>query len=111
MSKRRGKEEGSIYQRASDGKWCASVDLGWQDGTRRRKVVYGRTRKDVADKLKKLHTDQEQGISLAPDEWTVATFLRYWLEHIIKIRGKPYHSRARQNKTTPTHRSSSAGDA
>lgn len=87
MPKRRGKDEGSIYQRASDGKWCASVDLGWQNGARRRKVVYGKTRKDVADKLKKLHVDQEQGISLAPDEWTVTTFLRYWLEHIIKIRG------------------------
>jgi len=51
MSKRRGKGEGAIYQRESDGKWCATVDLGFVNGKRRRKVIYGETRKDVADKL------------------------------------------------------------
>jgi hypothetical protein len=52
MTKRRGHGEGGIYQRESDGKWCASVDLGFVNGKRRRKVVYGKTRKEVADKLK-----------------------------------------------------------
>ena len=42
----RGNGEGSIYQR-SDGKWCAAV---WLDGGKR-KVIYGRTRLDVAKKL------------------------------------------------------------
>jgi hypothetical protein len=41
--------EGGIYQRESDGKWCASVDLGLMNGKRRRKVMYGETRKKVAD--------------------------------------------------------------
>jgi len=66
MPTRRGKDEGSIYQRASDGKWCASVNLGWEDGKRRRKVIYGDTRREVADALKKLHADQQQGINIAP---------------------------------------------
>jgi hypothetical protein len=51
MAKRRGNGEGGIYQRESDGKWCASVDLGFVNGKRRRKVIYGKTRKEVADKL------------------------------------------------------------
>ena len=37
MSKRRGHGEGAIYQR-SDGRWVASVDLGWEAGRRRRNI-------------------------------------------------------------------------
>ena len=33
MSKRRGRGEGSIVQRA-DGRWLAGVDLGWHNGRR-----------------------------------------------------------------------------
>ena len=48
MASRRGHGEGSIYQRENDGKWCATVDLGWVNGKRKRKVIYGRTLKEVA---------------------------------------------------------------
>jgi hypothetical protein len=51
MPKRRGHGEGGIEQRESDGRWCASVDLGFANGKHRRKVIYGKTRKEVADKL------------------------------------------------------------
>jgi hypothetical protein len=51
MAKRQGHGEGEIYQRESDGKWCASIDLELVNGKRQRKVVYGKTRKEVADKL------------------------------------------------------------
>ena len=51
MAKRRGHGEGGIYHRESDGKWRASVDLGFVNGKCRRKVIYGKTRKEVADKL------------------------------------------------------------
>jgi integrase len=45
MSKRRrGAGEGSIYQRA-DGSWCAMIDLGIVNGKRKRKFVYGKTRR------------------------------------------------------------------
>ena len=50
MARRRGHGEGSIHQRDSDGRWCSSVDLGFLNGRRKRKVIYGKTRKDVADK-------------------------------------------------------------
>jgi hypothetical protein len=38
-SNRRGWGEGGIYQRASDGKWVASIDLGQGDGKRQRHVT------------------------------------------------------------------------
>jgi integrase len=49
---RRGRGEGSITKRA-DGRWMARVDLGWRDGRRRYKSVYGRTRRQASDKLTK----------------------------------------------------------
>jgi hypothetical protein len=49
--RRRGRGEGSIVQRA-DGRWMARVDLGWQDGKRHSKAIYGRTRRVVADGLR-----------------------------------------------------------
>ena len=71
MGKRRGHGEGAIYQRESDSKWCASIDLGFMGGKRKRKIIYGKTRKDVADKLKALHRDQANGINVAPQQMTV----------------------------------------
>ena len=41
-TRRRGRGEGSIVQRA-DSRWMARVDLGWQDGKRRSKAIYGRS--------------------------------------------------------------------
>jgi len=89
MAKRRGNGEGGIYQRESDGKWCASVDLGFVNGKRRRKVIYGKTRKEVADKLKALHRDQAAGLNIAPEQQTVAQYLDRWLDTIITPHRRP----------------------
>ncbi len=83
MGKRRGHGEGSIYQRDSDGLWCTSVDLGIINGKRKRKVIYGKTRKEVADKLKALHRDQSIGVNVAPEQYTVEQFLTRWLDEVI----------------------------
>jgi integrase len=94
MPKRRGHGEGGIYQRESDGKWCATVDLGWHDGKRRRKVIYGKTRREVAEKLRALQRDQAAGINVAPERQTVKQFLEGWLAQSIKPhrRAKTYQS-------------------
>jgi integrase len=78
--KRRGSGEGSIYQRASDGRWVSSVELGHIGGKRRRRTIYGRTRKEVAEKLKALHADQEAGTLRAVDKTTLGAFLLDWIE-------------------------------
>lgn len=79
MSRRRGHGEGSIHRR-SDGRWVAVVDVGWQNGKRRRKYVYGRTRREVADKLVQLHRDQDEGRVLVDARTTVAQFFTSWLQ-------------------------------
>ncbi len=48
-TKRRGHGEGSIFQAKSDGRWVAALIL--PDG--KRKYLYGKTRKEAADKLKR----------------------------------------------------------
>lgn len=82
MGTRRGHGEGSIYQRESDGRWVASVDLGYVNGQRKRKPLYGRTRKEVAEKLKVALRDQQRGLPVAPARQTVAQFLDEWLRDV-----------------------------
>ena len=43
---KRGNNEGSIYKRA-DGRWAASLNLGWQNGRRKRKTFYAKTRREA----------------------------------------------------------------
>ena len=88
MGKRRGHGEGSIHLR-NDGRWCASIDLGLINGKRKRKYVYGETRKEVADKLKAIHALQASGGNVAPERTTVKQFLERWLSEIVERRNKP----------------------
>jgi len=81
---RRGHNEGSIYQRASDGKWVGSVDLGWETGKRRRKVVYGKDRAEVSRKVSQLLNQHQRGLPVQTSSKTLATFLDEWLEQVVK---------------------------
>ena len=100
--KRRGHGEGSISLR-KDGRWWARVDLGVvevkdKDGTtrrtRKRKQIYGKTRKEVAEKLKILLRDQQQGLSIAAERQTVTQFLTRWLSDVVQgsVRARTHES-------------------
>jgi integrase len=88
MGKRRGHGEGSIHQRG-DGRWCALVDLGIINGKRKRKYIYGDTRKEVAEKLKVALRDQQLGLVTVHENQTVTQFLTAWLEQSVKPTNKP----------------------
>ena len=77
MATRRGRGEGSVYRRV-DGRWVGSVDLGWRDGKRQRKVVYGTTRREIADKLIALH-GQKATTGLATGSMTLETWFSSWI--------------------------------
>lgn len=87
-SSRRGQGEGSIFKR-SDGRWCAVVDLGWENGKRKRKSFYGETRKDVADALTKGLMEKAQGLPVAIERQTIGHFLEDWLEQSVRPRVSP----------------------
>lgn len=88
MAKKRNAGEGSIFQR-SDGRWCAQLDLGWQNGRRLRKYIYGATAQEVRDALLKLRADCAQGLPVAVERQTVEQFLRDWLENTVKVSVRP----------------------
>src|SRR5919202_151885 len=91
--KRRGHGEGSISER-KDGRWTGRVDLGVVNGKRKRKQIYGKSRKEITEKLKVLLRDQQQGLPIAVERQTVEQFLAYWLDKVVaaKTRAKTHHS-------------------
>lgn len=59
MSKR-GNGEGSIYYSDRLGRWIGQISLGYkQDGSIKRKSVYGKTRKEVNEKMQKLVSNKD----------------------------------------------------
>ena len=80
--RRRSHGEGGVYQRESDGRWVGAVDLGWIDGRRRRRVVYGRTEREVLAKLRDLRQAADRGQDLSARPRTVADWLSEWLTEV-----------------------------
>src|SRR5579884_1813100 len=85
MGKRRGNGEGSIYQRKSDGKWVGSITVG----PNQRKVFYGKTRKEVKDKLTEALHELQQGTLVTGSSLTTGQFLKDWLENTHRRRVRP----------------------
>lgn len=51
--RRRGQGEGCIFQR-KDGRWCAVITTGYENGRRLRKVFYSKTRELAINQLKQV---------------------------------------------------------
>ena len=88
MAKKRGNNEGSIFLR-KDGRWSAQVDLGWENGKRKRPTFYGRTRKEVADELNRALRDKAQGMPIAVERQTLEQFLVRWLADSVRPSVRP----------------------
>jgi len=71
---RRGHGEGSIYQRR-DGRWTAAITL--ED--HKRKTFYGKTRREVQEKLKIVLREQQQGMLVTGPQQSLKTYLEKWL--------------------------------
>jgi integrase len=99
--KRRGRGEGSIFQRG-DGLWTATVSLGYDgNGRRKRRTVYGETKKEVQDKLDALRGDVRAGNLPEAAKLTVGQLLDRWLESNRPRMGvRTYEER---EKTVATH--------
>jgi integrase len=81
MSGKRGNGEGSIYPYKNG--FAAYVWVDTPEGKRKRKYVYGKTREEVHDKWINLHAEAKKG-PVATRHRTLAVFLAYWLEEIVK---------------------------
>lgn len=87
MSKR-ANGEGSLYQR-QDGRWTGATYVLLPDGGRRRRQVYGQTRKAVSTQLVELNANTHRGIPSAVDAWTVESYSLHWLTEIAAANLRP----------------------
>lgn len=81
MSGKRGNGEGSIYPYKNG--FAAYVWVTKPDGKRARKYAYGKTREEVHEKWLGLHAEAKRG-PVATSHRTLAAFLSYWLDSIVK---------------------------
>jgi integrase len=79
MKKRRGRGEGGIRYRADKKVWVAEVRTG---AGQKRRTVYGKTKAEVQEKLRRLHNDIATGVSGDASALTVGQWLVRWLEQI-----------------------------
>ena len=82
MSKKRGNGEGSITKR-KDGRWMARYTVHTAKGPKRR-TVYGKTRKEAADKLARVLSDRVEGIVYDDENMTVGEYLDVWLKSSVR---------------------------
>jgi len=85
---RRGNNEGSIYKR-TDGRWAATINLGWQDGKRKRKTFYGPTRSGVQVQLTEALRNNQQGLPVSSERQTIGSFLTSWLVDTVEPTVRP----------------------
>lgn len=88
MGKKRGNNEGSIYEDA-DGRWRASVHIGWANRKRVRKLLSGKTRAEVAKKLTEALSNRQNGIAPVAERQTIEQYLNHWLEHVAGKQVRP----------------------
>jgi integrase len=88
MAKRRGAGEGSLSELPGRG-WMARVDLGFENGRRKRKAFFGKTRAEAARKLNKALAEREQGRPIALPKQTLGQFLKRWLDESVDVSVRP----------------------
>ena len=80
-ARKRGAGEGSIYRRA-DGRWCGAATVGrTPTGQQRRRVVYGATRAEAAEKLRGIANAVVEGSLAEPGRLRVEDLVKRYVEH------------------------------
>lgn len=117
VSRKRGNGEGSITKH-KDGRWMARYTVHTAKGPKRRHV-YGRTRKEAADKLAKVLSDRIEGIDYDDENMKVGEYLDRWLKgsvrgsvrqstydrdaYLVERHVKPALGRIKLKKLSPAH--------
>ena len=81
---KRGQGEGSIAKR-SDGTWCARITIGrTPEGKQKRKAFYGKTRKEVQEKMNLAKAELAKGSYVEPTNMTVEQWAEVWMKEYKK---------------------------
>ncbi|MFE9217057.1 tyrosine-type recombinase/integrase [Streptomyces lavendulae] len=80
MTKRRSRGDGGLHWDESRQRWIATVTLGFDaSGKRVVRKGSGRTKTEAKAKLKEVLRDHEDGLAVAPTNYTVANAVEDWL--------------------------------
>lgn len=85
---RRANGEGTIYRR-KDGRYEAATYVPITSGGRKRLRIYGRTRREVHDKLVAAQRQAAQRIPIADTPRQLGDYLDYWLTYVVKKSRRP----------------------
>lgn len=90
MPRRNAAGSGSIRQRP-DGTWEARLTVGTDPGTGKpvRKSIYGKTQKEVRQKMTAMQRAVDSGTYQAPDKTTVSEWLDDWMKTFCAVKVKP----------------------
>ena len=82
---------GTIRKR-SDGRWEGRYTVGFdpKTGKQIQKSIYGKTQKEVRQKLSKITTEIDEGTYLEPSKEALAHWLDVWLKTYVAHAVKPY---------------------
>lgn len=84
-----GNNEGSIRKRAN-GSWEGRYSDGYDErGRQIQRSVYGKTRKEVSDKLNTILYQKQNGTYVQPNRVTLKDWLNDWLMNYAKITVRP----------------------
>ena len=117
MAKKNGNGEGGISRR-KDGLYMARYTVHTPTGPKR-KTLYGKTRREVDEKLTKAKVDRDTGFVFDADNLTLGNYLDRWIndsvrdtvrqrtweryEQIVRVHIKPALGRVKLKNITPTH--------
>ena len=85
MATRRSNNEGSIYQRKSDGLWMGIAQVGYDlQGKPVRKYVSAKTRAEVVKKLKNLRRKIDDGLLLKDEDVKLGELFDRWFNDVMR---------------------------
>jgi integrase len=90
---KRGNGEGNITYIQSRQVWMGRIMVGYKpDGKINRKTVYGKTKKEVSEKLREIGTQITIGMDFDSATMLVSDWARFWLENFKKrtLKAKTY---------------------
>ena len=98
---RNAQSGGSIRQRP-DGRWEARYTAGRDPGTGKQiqKSIYGKSQKEVREKLQKVCAELDEGTYLEPSRMAVAQWLEIWeKEYLVNVKPHTRRSYGNQSRT------------
>src|SRR5436305_6730392 len=89
MAARRSRGDGSLHWDRRRERWIAEVTIGYTpSGKRIVRKASGRTKTAAQRKLKEIIRDYEDGLAIAPHNYTVADAVREWLNYGLSGRSR-----------------------